>query len=195
MRCRSAQPEFQEQTWQYINRRVSDWRVSNGKEIAQGTRAAARAHRARVSASTAISCSALWGVESAYGDPTMQEKLHAAGVPGAGGAGLGRAAPARLLGTGAAQRAGHRRARLEHARARCAAPGPAPWGTPNGCRRSGSTSASTSTATAASRRSAARPTRSPRTARYLVKRGDYRRGERWGYEVQRRLGRPARGKL
>src|SRR5882724_7351274 len=28
-----AQPEFKEQTWQYINRRCSDWRVINGKDI------------------------------------------------------------------------------------------------------------------------------------------------------------------
>src|ERR1700761_7316600 len=27
----AAQPEFTEETWQYINRRVSDWRIINGK--------------------------------------------------------------------------------------------------------------------------------------------------------------------
>src|SRR5262249_54850809 len=26
-----SQPEFTEETWQYINRRVSDWRIINGK--------------------------------------------------------------------------------------------------------------------------------------------------------------------
>ena len=26
------QPEFNEQVWQYINRRVSDWRIINGRE-------------------------------------------------------------------------------------------------------------------------------------------------------------------
>src|SRR5206468_10198962 len=26
------QPEFNEQIWQYINRRVSDWRIINGRE-------------------------------------------------------------------------------------------------------------------------------------------------------------------
>ena len=41
-----------------------------------------------------------------------QHEIHAAGDPGAGGAGLGRAAPARLLGSRAAQRADHRRSRL-----------------------------------------------------------------------------------
>src|SRR5262245_28823720 len=29
----SAQPEFKEETWQYVNRRVSDFRVTNGREI------------------------------------------------------------------------------------------------------------------------------------------------------------------
>src|SRR5438132_13881959 len=29
------QPEFNEQLWQYLNRRVSDWRITTGKEKAQ----------------------------------------------------------------------------------------------------------------------------------------------------------------
>ncbi len=27
----ASQPKFTEETWQYINRRVSDWRIINGK--------------------------------------------------------------------------------------------------------------------------------------------------------------------
>src|ERR1700749_3331952 len=30
-----SQPEFNEQLWQYLNRRVSDWRVITGKERAK----------------------------------------------------------------------------------------------------------------------------------------------------------------
>src|ERR1700724_4656400 len=30
-----AQPEFTEQVWQYLNRRVSDWRILTGKERAK----------------------------------------------------------------------------------------------------------------------------------------------------------------
>src|SRR5215213_8582048 len=30
-----SQPEFQEQTWQYLNRRVSDWRITTGKQVAK----------------------------------------------------------------------------------------------------------------------------------------------------------------
>ena len=29
-----SQPEFKEQVWQYLNRRVSDWRITTGKEKA-----------------------------------------------------------------------------------------------------------------------------------------------------------------
>src|SRR5579862_2858047 len=61
--------------------------------------------------------------------------------------------------------------------------GLAPWGTPNGCRRCGSTLAWTTTATARFRRLAHPTTRSDRP-RYFVERGKYRRGEPWGYEVR-----------
>ncbi len=40
------QPEFNEQIWQYINRRVSDWRIINGREALQEERGAVRADRA-----------------------------------------------------------------------------------------------------------------------------------------------------
>src|SRR5262252_7753692 len=30
-----AQPEFREELWQYLNRRVSDWRIVTGKEMAK----------------------------------------------------------------------------------------------------------------------------------------------------------------
>jgi membrane-bound lytic murein transglycosylase B len=30
-----SQPEFNEQVWQYLNRRVSDWRIVTGKEKAK----------------------------------------------------------------------------------------------------------------------------------------------------------------
>src|SRR5205085_1360369 len=66
------QPEFYEQVWQYINRRVSDWRVINGKEALQKNEALfARIERDfGVERGTLL---ALWGVESAYGDPLVQQ--------------------------------------------------------------------------------------------------------------------------
>jgi membrane-bound lytic murein transglycosylase B len=66
------QPEFSEQTWQYINRRVSDWRVIAGKQ-------ALRKHEAlfgRIEQDFGVergTLLALWGVESAFGDPLVQQ--------------------------------------------------------------------------------------------------------------------------
>ena len=66
------QPEFHEQIWQYINRRVSDWRLIAGKE-------ALRNHQAlfaRIEKDFGVergTLLALWGVESAYGDPLVQQ--------------------------------------------------------------------------------------------------------------------------
>ena len=66
------QPEFHEQVWQYINRRVSDWRIIAGKEaLRQNQRLFARIERDYgVERGTLL---ALWGVESAYGDPLVQK--------------------------------------------------------------------------------------------------------------------------
>ena len=66
------QPEFQEQIWQYLNRRVSDWRIQTGKEKLKEHGALL----ARIEKDTGVSRTvllALWGVESAYGDPDVQK--------------------------------------------------------------------------------------------------------------------------
>jgi membrane-bound lytic murein transglycosylase B len=67
-----SQPEFREQLWQYINRRVSDWRITTGREKAQEYAALL----ARVEQDYGVDrylLLALWGVESAYGDPLVQK--------------------------------------------------------------------------------------------------------------------------
>jgi lytic murein transglycosylase len=66
------QPEFSEEIWQYINRRVSDWRIIAGKEALRKNAALfARIERDfGVERGTLL---ALWGVESAYGDPQVQQ--------------------------------------------------------------------------------------------------------------------------
>jgi membrane-bound lytic murein transglycosylase B len=66
------QPEFHEKTWQYINRRVSDWRIIAGKEALRKNDALfARIERDfGVERGTLL---ALWGVESAFGDPLVQK--------------------------------------------------------------------------------------------------------------------------
>ncbi|UFZ05562.1 lytic murein transglycosylase [Bradyrhizobium ontarionense] len=66
------QPEFKEQLWQYINRRVSDWRVINGKIALQKNEALF----ARIEKDFGVergTLLALWGVESAFGDPLVQQ--------------------------------------------------------------------------------------------------------------------------
>ena len=58
------QPEFHEQIWQYINRRVSDWRIINGREALKKNEALF----ARIEQDFGVergTLLALWGVESA----------------------------------------------------------------------------------------------------------------------------------
>ena len=67
-----SQPEFNEQIWQYINRRVSDWRIINGKEALRKNEALF----ARIEKDFGVergTLLALWGVESAFGDPLVQQ--------------------------------------------------------------------------------------------------------------------------
>lgn len=62
-----AQPEFSEELWQYLNRRVSEWRINTG-------RARAKEHAAlfaRIEKDYGIDryhMLGLWGMESAFGD-------------------------------------------------------------------------------------------------------------------------------
>src|SRR5438128_4454747 len=66
------QPEFYEQIWQYIKRRVSDWRIINGREALKKNEALF----ARIEQDFGVergTLLALWGVESAYGDPLVQQ--------------------------------------------------------------------------------------------------------------------------
>ncbi len=66
------QPEFNEQIWQYVNRRASDWRIIAGKEALKNNAALF----ARIEQDYGVergTLLALWGVESAYGDPLVQQ--------------------------------------------------------------------------------------------------------------------------
>ncbi len=68
----ASQPEFTEATWQYINRRVSDWRIINGKAALKKNEALF----ARIEKDFGVergTLLALWGVESAFGDPLVQQ--------------------------------------------------------------------------------------------------------------------------
>jgi membrane-bound lytic murein transglycosylase B len=61
-----SQPEFNEQIWQYVNRRVSDWRLIAGKEALRKNESLF----ARIEQDYGVergTLLALWGVESAFG--------------------------------------------------------------------------------------------------------------------------------
>jgi len=61
------QDEFKEQLWQYLHRRVSDWRIITGKERAK-EHAALLERIERDYGVDRFTMLALWGIESSYGD-------------------------------------------------------------------------------------------------------------------------------
>ncbi len=64
------QPEFSEQLWQYLNRRVSEWRIGIGKgKLREHADLLARIERDYGVPPAVIL--GLWGIESAYGDPVV----------------------------------------------------------------------------------------------------------------------------
>ncbi|MET0278685.1 MAG: lytic murein transglycosylase, partial [Pseudorhodoplanes sp.] len=67
-----AQPEFTEQIWQYLNRRVSEWRIITGQESGKKYAALFDKLEADFGVSRAILLG-LWGMETAYGDPVVQQ--------------------------------------------------------------------------------------------------------------------------
>lgn len=75
-----AQPEFTEQMWQYINRRCSEWRVNAGKE---------RAHEyagllGRLEKDYGVdryTLLGLWGMESSFGDVVVNTKYMRPVIP------------------------------------------------------------------------------------------------------------------
>jgi lytic murein transglycosylase len=67
-----SQPEFNQQLWQYLNRRVSDWRIQTGQERAK-TYAPLFA---RIEKDFGVQPSimlGLWGIESTFGDPVVKQ--------------------------------------------------------------------------------------------------------------------------
>jgi membrane-bound lytic murein transglycosylase B len=68
------QPEFSEEIWQYLNRRVSDWRIATGKERAKEY-APLLAKLERDYGVDRYTLLGLWGMESAYGDILTNPKL------------------------------------------------------------------------------------------------------------------------
>jgi len=65
------QPEFSEELWQYLNRRVSDWRITTGKEKAQEYAPLLTRIENDYGVGRSVMLG-LWGIESAFGDPIVQ---------------------------------------------------------------------------------------------------------------------------
>jgi peptidoglycan lytic transglycosylase B len=75
-----AQPEFTEQVWQYINRRCSDWRVITGKERAKEYSGLL----ARIEKDYGVdryTMLGLWGMESSFGDVIVNPKYMRPVIP------------------------------------------------------------------------------------------------------------------
>lgn len=68
-----AQPEFREKLWQYLNRRVSDWRVMVGRERAREY-AGLLERLERDYGVDRYTMLGLWGMESAFGDVVLNPK-------------------------------------------------------------------------------------------------------------------------
>ncbi len=67
------QPEFKEEVWQYLNRRVSDWRITTGKERAREYAPLLERVEREYGVSRYIMLG-LWGMESAFGDLVTNPK-------------------------------------------------------------------------------------------------------------------------
>lgn len=184
----SAQPEFTEQLWQYVNRRVSEWRILTGREMSQKYAALFDKLEADFGVSRAILLG-LWGMETAYGDPVVFQKHMRQVFPSLAALAwgeprrrkywetelvnamkiveLGWATPAEMRGSWAGAM-GHTQWMPEvwlNIGADYDGDGKAnPFGKPDDALAG--------------------------TCRYLIQRGGYRRGEPWGYEVR---GKPSGG--
>jgi len=176
------QPEFNEQLWQYLNRRVSDWRIMTGKEKSKEF-APLLDRIERDHGVDRFMLLALWGVESSFGELVDNPKYMRPVIPALAALAWGEprrrayweqellnaliivergwSTPAEMLGSWAGAM-GHTQWMPEvwlnvgldyDGDGRVS-----PFGRPDDALAS--------------------------TARYLVQRGKYRRGEHWGYEVR-----------
>jgi membrane-bound lytic murein transglycosylase B len=183
------QPEFNQQLWQYLNRAVSDWRIEAGKAKAKEYASLL----ARIERDFGVEASfmlGVWGMESTFGDPVVEKNHMRPVIPSL--ATLAWAEPRRrsyweselinaltiiqrgwitpeeMVGSWAGAM-GHTQWMPEvwlHMGIDYNGDGKiSPYGPPDDALAT--------------------------TARYFVERGNYRRGEHWGYEV--RMKRPISG--
>jgi membrane-bound lytic murein transglycosylase B len=177
-----AQPEFSEQLWQYLNRRVSDWRVIAGRAKAKEYAPLFARIEKDFGVERAIMLG-VWGIESTFGDPVVQKNYMRPIIPALATLAWaeprrraywekelinaltviqrGWSTPGEMVGSWAGAM-GHTQWMPEvwlHIGTDYDGDGRvSPFGPPDDALGS--------------------------TARYFVERGKYRRGEHWGYEVR-----------
>jgi membrane-bound lytic murein transglycosylase B len=176
------QPEFNEQLWQYLNRRVSDWRIIAGRQKAQEYAPLLKRieHDYGVAPSVMLG---VWGVESTFGDPLVQKNHMRPVIPSLA-----------TLAWGEARRRGYWESELINALtiiqngwstaaemngSWAGAMGHAQW-MPEVWLHLGVDYDGDGKISPFGRPDDALAT----TARYFVERGNYRRGEAWGHEVR-----------
>ncbi len=176
------QPEFSEQVWQYLNRRVSDWRITEGRAKAKeiGPLLARIEKDYGVEPGTVMG---LWGIESAYGDPLVQQNHMRPIIPALAALAWGDA---------------RRRSYWEQELLNALVIVDRGWSTPEEMRGSWAGAMGhtqwmpevwLNMGIDYDRDGRVSPFGKPDdalagTAQYLLKRGKYRAGEHWGYEVR-----------
>ncbi len=177
-----SQPEFKEQLWQYLNRRVSEWRIVTGRERAKQY-APLFDRLEKDFGVSRVTLLGLWGMETAYGDPVVFQNHMRPIFPCLA-----------ALAWGEPRRRTYWETELINA-LRIVERG---WGTPSEMRGSWAGAMGHTQwmpevwiNIGADYDGDGRPNPFGRpddalagTCRYLIQRGKYRRGEPWGYEVK-----------
>ena len=185
------QPEFNEQLWQYLNRRVSDWRITTGKEKAQEYAPLFTRIEKDHGVDRGIMLG-LWGIESAFGDPDVQKNHMRPVIPALAALAWGEP---------------RRRAYWEQELLNALVIIDRGWSTPEEMRGSWAGAMGhtqwmpevwLNVGLDYDRDGRVTPFGKPDdalagTAQYLVKRGKYRAGEHWGYEVRGVAGTTSEG--
>jgi membrane-bound lytic murein transglycosylase B len=177
-----SQPEFTEKLWQYLNRRVSDWRITEGREKAKDNDALLKRIEQDFGVPPPVMLG-IWGVESAYGDPYVQKNHMRPIFPALAALAWGEP---------------RRRRYWEQELLNALVIVERGWGTPDEMRGSWAGAMGhtqwmpevwLNMGMDYDRDGKVSPFGKPddalaSTARYLMNRGKYRRGEHWGYEVR-----------
>jgi len=176
------QPEFNEKLWQYLNRRVSDWRIVTGKQKAKEYAGLLARIEQDYGVPAALTLG-IWGIESAYGDPDVQKNHMRPVIPSLAALAYGEP---------------RRKAYWEQELLNALVIIERGWSTPAEMRGSWAGAMGhtqwmpevwINMGFDYDRDGRVNPFGKPddalaSTARYLVNRGKYRRGEHWGYEVR-----------